>query len=249
MDPRQILQGATQEYKKLGWKKNPFTIQPDPEFLVDFEDEVKELLLSVNNRVHSVVIGDLGTGKTTLLLWLRRVLGRDYYTIYFEEPPSQLIPSLERELRKQKAFGSFFDKIFRVRLTPDKIPRIKKPVVLLIDEAHRLNRRLASELQILADKENLVLVMAGLRETQKRLDANKPLADRFVTKVTLKPMSPVAIGQIIEGRIKKVGGKNSTPMTPQVISEISDRSRGNPREALRLCNLVLNHVMAGGELE
>jgi type II secretory pathway predicted ATPase ExeA len=248
MDVSKLLVDAKNEYRKLGWRKNPFTIQPNPDFIIDFEDEAKELIFSFTNGVHSLILGDLGTGKTTVLLWLKKALVNRAFCIYFQEPPKDLIKEIEVGLRKQGAF-SFWDRFFPVKLTPEKIPKIKRPVVLLIDEVHKLEKEQQEMLKLLADKENVVIVLAGQNEAKKKFDHNKALENRLVTKINLKSLSPESITTLIKVRIQSVGGKDIAPFTTTAVQEISERSNGNPREALRLCNMVLNAVLAGEKLE
>lgn len=248
MDAAKLITDAKNEYRKFGWRKNPFTIQPNPNFIVDFEDEAKELIFSFANGVHSLILGDLGTGKTTVLLWLKKVLEKRAYCIYFDEPSQNLMKEMEEELRRQKAFN-FWDRFFPVRLSPEKIPRIRKPVVLLIDEIHKMDEKQEEELKLLSDKENIILVLAGQLDARKKLEHNKALNDRLVTKIKLEPLTPEAVKSLINARIQGVGGRDVAPFNQMVIDEISERSKGNPREALRLCNMVLNAVLAGEKLE
>lgn len=248
MDAKKLMRDTDLEYRKYGWTRNPFTVQPNPDFLIDFEEEARDLVLSFTNRIHSLVVGDLGTGKTTVLLWLKRALEGRAYCLYFDEPPSNLLKDMEEGLRRMGAFG-FWDALFPVKLTPDKISRIARPVILLIDEAHKIDERQQEELRLLSDKENLVLVLAGQHETKRKLDHNKALGDRVVTRIKLEPLSPDAIKTLIKTRIQGVGGKDILPFNQMVVDEISVRSKGNPREALRYCNLVLNAVLSGEKLE
>jgi type II secretory pathway predicted ATPase ExeA len=248
MDASKLIMDASNQYRTFGWQHNPFTIQPNPDFLIDFEDEARDLIYSFTNRIHSMIVGDLGTGKTTVLLWLRRALESRAYCLYFDEPPSDLFKQLEEGLRKQGAFG-FWDALFPVKFTPDKLPRLSRPVVLLIDEAHEIDEEQQERLRLLCDKENIVLVLAGQLDLKRKLEHNKALGERLVTKVKLEPLSPEAIKTLIKIRIQGVGGKDIAPFNQMVVDEIALRSKGNPREALRLCNLVLNAVLAGEKLE
>jgi len=248
MDAKQLLNQANKDYRTWGWKNNPFTLQPDPRVLVDMETETRDLILSINNRTHSMIVGEMGTGKTTVLMWLKLALSGNYHCIYFSQPPRDIISSMERELRKQGAFG-ILDRLFKVKLTIDKVEKVGKPILLLIDEAHEMDETTANTLKILSDKQNVVLVMAGQKSLQVKLEKFKALADRFVTKVTLNPMEPNLIETLIRARISAVGGKSLDPLNATVISEVCARAGGNPREALRLCNMVINAVLAGEKLE
>lgn len=248
MDPRQLFNTTASEYRKWGWKKNPFTIQPSPDFLVDCEAEAKELLISIRNGAHSLLLGDLGTGKTTLLLWLRRALRDRAYVVYFEEPRDNFLRGIEEQLRTLGAFG-LLDSLFPVKLTAEKLPRVRKPVVILVDEAHRMSKEQAEEVNLLADKENLTVVMAGHLDLKKKLEHARPLLDRLITTVSLKPLPAELLSELIKMRIRSAGGRDLGPFSDVVVKEIGGRAEGNPREALRLCNIVLTAVLAGEKLE
>jgi type II secretory pathway predicted ATPase ExeA len=151
-------------------------------------------------------------------------------------------------LRKQGAFG-FWDLLFPVKLNAEKLQKVDKPVVLLIDEIHKMSKEQEEELKLLADKNNVVIFLAGQNEARKKFDSNRALSDRLVTKIKLKSLKPAAISTLIKVRIQSVGGKGIEPFNDVVVNEIAGRSKGNPREALRICNMVLNAVLAGEKLE
>ena len=56
-------------YKQYGWKNNPFSIKPTID-LVDFESEKEKLYNYVSGGNVCLLVGEAGTGKTSLLKWL-----------------------------------------------------------------------------------------------------------------------------------------------------------------------------------
>jgi len=76
-------------YTVLGFKKEPFSTSPDPEFFYQSAEHraaLTNILIEVRlKRGLSVVLGDIGTGKTTLSRKLFQVLSTrkdlDYYMI------------------------------------------------------------------------------------------------------------------------------------------------------------------------
>ena len=68
-------------YKKLGLEKEPFSTSPDPEFFYD-STQHKAVLYRLGTVIElrrglSVILGDVGTGKTTLSRKLSQLLSSD----------------------------------------------------------------------------------------------------------------------------------------------------------------------------
>ncbi|RCV65532.1 tRNA A37 threonylcarbamoyladenosine biosynthesis protein TsaE [Methanophagales archaeon] len=60
-------------YERFGWRENVLTTRPSPN-LIGLERERQELKESVESGRILLISGEIGTGKTSLLLWLRNTL-------------------------------------------------------------------------------------------------------------------------------------------------------------------------------
>jgi len=139
-------------YKVLGFLREPFSTSPDPEFFYEsreHETALTNLMIELRlKRGLSVVLGDVGTGKTTLsrkLIQLLRAKEDFIFNIIldpafeseelfltkiarnFELTPHVLNPTI---LDVQEALERF---LFRKGIEENKT------VVLIIDEAQKLN--------------------------------------------------------------------------------------------------------------
>ena len=58
-------------FGSFGWKDNPFTFNIMPELFVGYNNEVDNILHSVNmSEKFSLLLGPTGSGKTTMLMML-----------------------------------------------------------------------------------------------------------------------------------------------------------------------------------
>lgn len=59
-------------FKNFGWSDNPFKIRPDPDNLVGFVDTRSKILSYIHAESPLLITGPTGTGKTTLLQWVKK---------------------------------------------------------------------------------------------------------------------------------------------------------------------------------
>src|SRR5258708_20354218 len=75
----------------FGLKDNPFNVNPDPRYLFltkEIEEAMSGLMYGVQNRKGFItLIGEVGTGKTTLINrlvdWLHQRRGKNWFLFYF----------------------------------------------------------------------------------------------------------------------------------------------------------------------
>jgi len=90
--------------KFYGLTKVPFETTPDPDFLF-LSEKHKEVLASLLYGVQSgkgfvLVVGDVGTGKTTLINTLLKKLGDRYLVLHLTNPKSNYTQILEHLAKK-----------------------------------------------------------------------------------------------------------------------------------------------------
>jgi predicted AAA+ superfamily ATPase len=124
-------------YEELGFDTNPFTIKPQESFY-DFygeKDTIKDVLKAVTKGSMVQVIGEYGTGKTTVLKAIIDKFKGKRKVFYYNAYTSEKSIDYDRILVKG---GSFFSRLFGIKT---------KEMILLLDEAHNMMPRDLEDLQ------------------------------------------------------------------------------------------------------
>ena len=249
-------------YRILGLNKEPFSTSPDPSFFFASEEHKSALCrLQINialKRGLNVVIGDIGTGKTTLSRKLSQALAQD------DNVDFKMI--LNPYFKSEKQFLSRLASIFHVT-TANKRPTALdymesverflfqrgvedgKTVVLLIDESQILPRFVLEMLRILLNYETneykiLQLVLMGQMELLPRITDMPNFWDRIALKVMLKPLEIGEVRDMIDFRLRQAGYTGETPMfTPDAVELICEHAEGFPRRLNLLCHNIIEYMV------
>ncbi len=236
-------------YYKVGWKKNPFTMDIHPELFVGYKNEVKQILEKIRSGSgHILITGPLGIGKTILLRWLSLSLPNEFLTVYVARPPQEfphLIKFLMESLGIPKSKSESYYDINNIDQFRKKS---KKKLVICLDEAHEFSVEIERPLRTLGDMDGVSLVMAGLPETVDKLKSEiKPLYERLVLQVPLKSIPLEDMKDLLRARIADAGGKQMHPFTSSAIEKIHESSKGIPRVAIKLCDAAVTKAINQNE--
>lgn len=245
-------------YKVLGLEREPFSTSPDPDFFyqsLEHKAALTNILIEIRlRRGLSIILGDIGTGKTTLSRKLFRMLGsRENIDFYM-----MLDPAYDTEylflLSLLETFGIKIDvseptildlKQQIKRFLFQKGASGNRTVVLLIDEAQKLNPLSLEVLRILLNYETnefklLQLVLLGQMEILPRLIDTKNFMDRVSLKYTLGPFSEQETREMIEFRIRRAGYNSAEKLfQEEAFKEIYEATSGYPRRIAMLCHKAL----------
>jgi len=245
-----------------GLRELPFELTPNPRFLF-LPPRHREALSNLQYGLSSakaitVLIGEAGTGKTTLVrAALESEPCRHVEAVYLSNPaltPQDFVRLLAiRFGLKPKASES--KALFLEELEP--LLRNKRAAgtitALVVDEAQSLSVELLEELRLLANVETsteklLPLVLAGQPELRARLNdpALRQLKQRVALRCEIAPFELPETASYIATRIGSAGGDASGLFTREAVSLIHQYSRGIPRTISVLCDNALLNGMALG---
>ena len=245
-----------------GLRELPFELTSNPKYLF-FSARHREALSNLEYGLSSakavtVLIGEAGTGKTTLLrAALQSEMCRNVRCIYLNNPAlsrdefiemlasrfelgpeaarskTVLLDQLEKSLRDRRARGDI--------------------TALVIDEAQSLSLELLEEVRLLANIETpaeklLPLVLAGQPELADRLNdpTLRQLKQRVALRCEIAPLELPETAAYIASRIKTAGGEASRLFTREAVVLIHEFSRGIPRTISVICD---NALLGGLALE
>jgi type II secretory pathway predicted ATPase ExeA len=225
----------------FGLQAKPFGKTPDPAYLYE-SDQHREALArleyAVEEKELALLVGDIGSGKTTLSRALIDRVADARPVVLLINPrltPVQLLRSIARGLELEPArFRN--DLVDQLHTKLYALFEEKREPVLVIDEAQLIpSKATFDEIRLLTnfqlDDQNLLsVVLVGQPELEARLerDAYAPLRQRIGMRYSLGPLSLDQTLQYIEHRIRVAGGSRN-PFTREAMEEIHARSGGVPR--------------------
>lgn len=251
-------------YKVLGFENEPFSTSPDPEFFYlskEHERALTNVLIQLRlKRGLSVILGDVGTGKTTLSRKLIQELNsRDDFIFHIILDPSfenesifltYLVRNFEISSVAHVAAPSLLDlKEALEKFLFQKGVTESKTVTLIVDEAQKLNESSLESLRVLLNYETnefklLQLVLLGQLELHAKISDIPNFYDRISFKYTLNPLDLDETREMIEFRIRKAGYKaNMHLFLDDATKEIYQYSRGYPRQITMLCHKALKTLI------
>ena len=249
-------------YGVLGLTAEPFSTSPDPAFFYESASH-KAVLYRLQialklKRGLSLVLGDVGMGKTTLSRRLFQLLKRE------EKVSSHLI--LNPVYETEAEFLTALVKLFGIAPPSSPLPVARsleilegylfqkgveeeRTVVLLIDEAQRLSSPALELLRALLNYETnefklLQLILLGQMELLPRIREMKNLWDRISLKSVIDPLDEADTEAMIAFRLRKAGyASRRNLFTAEAIREIYRHTQGSPRRITTLCHDALERVV------
>src|SRR4030042_479319 len=255
-------------FKVLGFNKEPFSTSPDPEFFYlskEHETALTNVLIELRlKRGLSVILGDVGTGKTTLSRKLIQELKerKDFcFHVIFD-------PSFENE----QLFLEHLVRNFNCPINNNHQPNLLdlkeslesflfqkgvsegKIIALVVDEAQKLNSVSLEALRVLLNYETnefklLQLILLGQEEFYHTIMNIPNFFDRISFKFTLNPLDYKETKEMIEFRLKQAGYKARKYLfLEDGIRKIHEYTDGYPRKITMLCYKALKKLILDNKL-
>jgi type II secretory pathway predicted ATPase ExeA len=233
-------------------REKPFTLLPDPDFLMLTRQHnacLSELRYGLNLESGiTILTGEAGCGKTTLVRHLLRVLDDDV-TVGLIAHTQDLTETILGQVLS--AFGqpgtagnqtALYERITQFLSTERGEGR---HAALIVDEAQHLGIPALEALRAITDENaggahvlRLVLVgMPGIRETLRNPDMQQ-FAQRIVADCQLYAFDSTQTADYIAHRLRIAGG-NPKLFEPTAVDLIHAYSRGVPRLINVLCDTAL----------
>jgi len=240
--------------KYFGFNEKPFTLTPNPRFIFlskHHKEAFAHLLYGINNHYGFIeLIGEVGTGKTTVL---RTLLGQlqeeNYRTALIFNPcltGSELLRSINHEFgleAKSEYTNELLAELNRFLLSETENGRT---VVLVIDEAQNLKPEVLEQIRLISnletDNDKLIqIILAGQPELEALLERPdlRQLNQRIAVRYRLKSMSMNETRDYIKHRMEIAGDTGGVSFTRYAIKWIHLYTRGVPRMINILCDRAL----------
>lgn len=240
---------------------SPFCHTTDPRFLyanAAYNDAYVALLAGIRERKGlSVLTGEPGTGKTTLLSLLASALDETVPMIFIHRPPQTFAEfvftlcdhlSLQSSQDTTEVQLNLLEDYLRTRAFRGD------SVVLLIDNAYLLDPSTLGHLEDLLSRRGpsgslLQVILAGEPQLEMalRLPEACTLAKRVAVHCRLPRLTDEEVAAFIHHRLRTANWPQEDLFSPAAIARIVSHSRGVPYWINTICDSALRAAYAAGQ--
>lgn len=245
----------------FGFRERPFTLSPDPDFLFWSKSHLRAFSVLeyglMTRAPLTVVTGEVGTGKTTLVQALLRRIDPDMTAGLLSNVQGDRGALLRWVLNaldvKDVPPGADYVDLFQI-LQDFVLAEYAagRHVVLIIDEAQNLGIETLEELRMLTNinsgkDELLQMILVGQPELRDMITRPelRQFAQRVSTSYHLDPMDLATTKAYIRHRLEHAGG-DGAEISPRAVQLIFEESNGVPRIVNKLCDLSLVYAASAG---
>ena len=234
-------------------QEQPFRLTPDPDFVYWSKQHARAKAYMESTIWLAdgfvVITGEIGSGKTTLLQSFLAEL--DDNVVYAVVSQTQLTATqFLQAILTEFGFKPFNKRKVELldMLNMFLIEQYSngKKVLLIVDEAQNLSRKVLEEIRLLSGIEThkekvLRIILAGQPELKETLDSPslKQLVQRVRLRFHLGPLDRREMREYIEHRLEVAGGENRALFTDDTFDIIHRYTGGVPRLINTLCDSAL----------
>jgi general secretion pathway protein A len=243
-----------------GLAERPFDLSPNPRFLC-FTPQHREALVHLQYGLAgrpgvTVLVGEAGTGKTTLIRAAVQAASDKSTIVHLSNPTLTRAEffeymaagfNLSAEAGKSKI--QFLKELETVLTAEDG-----HMLALVVDEAQSVPYELLEEIRLLTNVEapngrSLAVALVGQPELGRRLDEARlrQLKQRVVLRCELTPLSLKDTAAYISARVKTAGGEATRLFTRDAVVAIHQHSAGIPRVISVICDNALVNGFAADQ--
>jgi len=243
----------------FGLTAQPFRLTPDSGFLFMSEPHRRAKAFmdytAWSREGFAVITGEIGCGKTTLIHKLLLELDESVVVVaklfqtQLDEMEFLQAVLLEFGLNPQNASKADLLDMLNTFLVEQFVQH--KQIVLVVDEAQNLSRKVLEEIRILAEVETqkekiLHVILVGQPQLNEILDQPEmaQLMQRVKLRYHIRALTEEEHAGYIQHRLSIVGASNGTLFPPETLPLIYQYSGGIPRLINTFCDTVLTCAWA-----
>lgn len=240
--------------KYFGFDEKPFTLTPNPRFIFlskNHKEAFAHLLYGINNHYGFIeLIGEVGTGKTTVLRTLLNQLQEENYRTALIVNPCltgvELLRSICHEFGLESKSEYANELLIEINKFLLQETAAGRTVVLVIDESQNLQPAVLEQIRLISnletDNDKLIqIILAGQPELAELLERPelRQLNQRIAVRYRLKSMSMFETRAYIRHRMIVAGETGGVSFSLFATRWIYLYTRGVPRMINILCDRAL----------
>lgn len=240
-----------------GLREMPFSLTPDTEYFYRYsghQEALNVLLIALRNGEGFVrVTGEVGTGKTLLCRQLLKLLQDNCATAYLPNPlltPLELYQAIAHDLQLNLPQDASVQQLHQgIFIELVRLKELKRPLVVLIDEAQAMPHRSLEAIRLLSnletEKEKLLHIFFFAQpEFEQRLaeDNLRQLRQRITFSYQLSTLQSKEISLYLEHRLQVAGFSGKGLFTSSAVRLLHKASKGVPR----VINLLAHKALMVG---
>jgi type II secretory pathway predicted ATPase ExeA len=203
----------------------------------------------------TMLVGEVGSGKTTLIDALLQRSWRDVRIARVADPAESYVEMLRVILEQLGAPAAAPDRFSLLRAIKDLLTALgpEARVAVVFDEAQALSDEIFDEIRLLSNLGSgalapLKIVMVGQPELVERLQSPRfrALNQRIGARALLKPLSDLEAAEYVAHRIHVAGGELKEIFARRALDAIVTASGGLPRRINLIAHNSMMLAFAGG---
>jgi general secretion pathway protein A len=245
-----------------GLSERPFTVGGQTRYLL-LTQRHREALSNLEYGIAmrsgiTVLTGDAGTGKTTLVRAALKSAGTAGARLAYLSNPrlsrDEFIELLAAQFRLSEAAARSKARLL-IELEETLVADLAEaaPVALVVDEVQSMSHELLEEIRLLANLEVdsqklLPVLLVGQTEFDDRLNDRslRQLKQRVTLRCSLQPLTVRETAAFIATRLSLAGGDPAAIFTREAVLAIHARAKGIPRTISVFCD---NAMLTGFAME
>jgi type II secretory pathway predicted ATPase ExeA len=245
----------------FGFSERPFTLLPDPDFLF-WSDSHKRAFAVLEYGLMTqapltVVTGEVGTGKTTLVHMLLRQITSEITVALISNATGGrgdllrwILNAFDVKTDPSMDYVALFQRLQDFIIHEYSEGR---HAVIIIDEAQNLNADILEELRMLTNvnsnkDELLQIILVGQPELRDIITREelRQFAQRVTAIYHLPPLDLASAISYVKHRLSQVGG-SGREITIEAIEMIHEHAGGIPRVINKICDISLVYAANTGK--
>ena len=237
-----------------GFAEKPFAITPNPRFIyysAIHKEAFALLLYGIDKRFGFIeLVGEVGTGKTTVLRTLLGQLDEERYRTALIFNPALSEIDLMRAINREFGIPAQSDTIAELLAELDRFllreHAAGRTAVLVIEEAQNLAPDVLEQIRLISNLETetdklIQIVLAGQPELTRLLERPelRQINQRIALRYQLRPLDRRECRGYVEHRLSIAGGRDKVSFTGTALWWLHRLSRGTPRLINMLCDRAL----------
>jgi general secretion pathway protein A len=249
--------------KFFGLKDNPFKLAYDPASLFmgrHHEEAMAHLHYAIaEGEGFTVITGERGVGKSTVCRAFVESLSGSAAVAFLSSPlasPKELLQRMHRQFEISAAVQTTHDRIQALNAFLMQQRVAGRKVAVFIDDAQTLPPEVLEQVRLISNLETtrdklIQIILIGEPDLMRLLDSHdlRQMGQRVSVCYDIGPLTKDETAAYIQHRLSICAAGPPMRFAPEVVGQIFQHARGNPRRINIACSAILTAAFQGRQKE